>query len=274
MILGGDIKDIEAWLMQTDGGEQLPANWHPPSRLPPTAEDLALSQCNPLSTNPEPSSVPPRVTEWVIPMAADHADNDHQLFFTSKLIKVPVDLLEESERSKYASAVVSDGLADCVASTDRRGIEPDRLLSSDVNGIESDDCFGVWGAGTDGLDQGAVGLHDEKIAGHSPFKHGVPTEDQNLSSMDNDDYVDEKQLMEYLRQLEMERSEELLLERTEELHLERTEKRVLEAAPDSTGSHQTNSDSNSTGARPKVRPFHIFMQRSEPLCTLQIAVDF
>ncbi|MFN9903745.1 MAG: hypothetical protein ACK55Z_34200, partial [bacterium] len=72
------------------------------------------------------------------------------------------------------------------------------------------------------VDLGAAGNQAANMTASPSNGYGVRKDDeQNIGSMvDNEDYVDERQLMEYLRQLEMERSEELLLERTEERLLE------------------------------------------------------
>jgi hypothetical protein len=232
------MKDIEAWLMQTDGGQGLSADWQPPSHR---AEDeaLPLPEVNATHSDPETSSV-----------QLPEAGTDRQEL--SATLPRELDLLPERVGSESV-AVLADGRpASCAADTGGAGLDP--FSTCDVADSESDRSVT-----NHDVDLGAAGNLAANMTASSSNGYVVRTDDeQNIGSMvDNEDYVDERQLMEYLRQLEMERSEELLLERTEERLLEQTEELspevVQEAVIDiNTSSRQGFSDSRSTGARPKV----------------------
>ncbi len=220
--------------MQTDGGQGLSAGWQPPSHR---AEDEALPERNATYSDPETSSVQ-------LPEAGTERQE------LSAPLPRELDLLPESVGSEYMAVLADNRPASCAADTGGAGLDP--FSTCDVNDSVSD-----LSVTNRDVDLGAAGNHTANMT--APPSNGVRTDDeQNIGSMmDNEDYVDERQLMEYLRQLEMERSEELLLERTEERLLEQTEELtrevVQEAVVDNkTSSRQGFSDSRSTGARPKV----------------------
>jgi len=230
------MKDIEAWLMQTDGGQGLSADWQPPSHR---AEGEAVPERNATYSDSETSSV-----------QLPEAGTDRQEL--SATLPRELDLLPERVGSESV-AVLADGRpASCAADTGGAGLDP--FSTCDVADSESDRSVT-----NHDVDLGAAGNLAANMTASSSNGYVVRTDDeQNIGSMvDNEDYVDERQLMEYLRQLEMERSEELLLERTEERLLEQTEElmpEVLQEAvvDNNTSSRQGFSDSRSTGARPKV----------------------
>jgi hypothetical protein len=235
MVSGGDMKDIEAWLMQTDGGQGLSADWQPPSHR---GEDEAVPERtgNATYSDSETSSV-----------QLPEAGTDRQeLSATSPR---ELDLLPEGVGSEYMAGHADNRPASCTSDTGGAGLDP--FSTCNVADSESDPFVTNRDA-----DLGAAGNHAANMT--APPSNGVRTDgEQNIGSMDNEDYVDERQLMEYLRQLEMERSEELLLERTEERLLEQTEEQLPELLQEAvidnnTSSRQGFSDSRSTGARPKV----------------------
>jgi hypothetical protein len=244
MVSGGDMKDIEAWLMQTDGGQGLSADWQPPSHR---AEDEALPspECNATYSDLETSSIKLPAAGGIKPL--DAALDCPELSVT---LARELDLLPAGVGSEYMAVLADNRPASCAADTGGAGIDP--FATCDVADSESDRFVTNRDA-----DLGAAGNLAANM--NAPPSNGVGTDDEQniVGNMDNEDYVDERQLMEYLRQLEMERSEELLLERTEERLLEQTEELmpevVQEAVVDNnTSSRQGFSDSRSTGARPKV----------------------
>jgi hypothetical protein len=231
MVSGGDMKDIEAWLMQTDGGQGLSAGWQPPSHR---AEDEAVPERNATYSDSETPSV-----------QLPEAGTDRQ--------ELSATLPREGVGSEFMAGLADNHPASCASDTGGAGIDPfstcDGAVSESDRSVTKRD-----------VDLGAAGNHAANM--NAPPSNGVGTDDeQNIGNMDNEDYVDERQLMEYLRQLEMERSEELLLERTEERLPEQTEElmpEVLQEAvvDNNTSSRQGFSDSRSTGARPKVSSKH------------------
>ncbi len=227
------MKDIEAWLMQTDGGQGLSADWQPP---PHRAEDEAVPERNATYSDSEMSSDQLPAAGGLKPLKAATDPRD----------------LPESVGSEYVAVLADNCPASCASDTGGVGLDP--FSTCDADDSESDRSV----TNRD-VDLGAAGNQAANMTASPSNGYGVRKDDeQNIGSMvDNEDYVDERQLMEYLRQLEMERSEELLLERTEERLLEQTEQLtrevVQEAVVDNnTSSRQGFSDSRSTGARPKV----------------------
>ncbi len=217
--------------MQTDGGQGLSADWQPPSHR---AEDEAVPERNATYSDSDTSSV-----------QRPEAGTERQEL--SAPLSRELDLLPEGVESEYMAVLTDNRPASCASDTGRVGIDP--FSTCDVADSESDRSVTNREAGN---------LVANMTASPSNG-YGVGTDDeQNIGSMvDNEDYVDERQLMEYLRQLEMERSEELLLERTEERHMEQTDEQSLEVVQEAvvdnnTSSRQGFSDSRSTGARPKV----------------------
>ena len=192
------MKDIEAWLTQTEGKQKLSTDWQPSdisvSDLQSLSEDVAAVQPVLLDNVPTGPALQP-------------------LQPTSEGASAGLSVTELATGAENDAANQSV----CDEDTNHSSMSPIRRLEQDVT---------VAGA--------SAGFHNRDLP---------PVEDddeEKLGNIGDEDYVDEKQLMEYLRQLEMERSEELLL---------------LEATPPESSCPNDSSSATGTGARPKVRSF-------------------
>jgi hypothetical protein len=120
-----------------------------------------------------------------------------------------------------------------------RGVANDLLCNADGNQLERSEAHRSPSADLSGMAACSQDMDTaEVMQSHGSHWNASSTESRGKepATIGDEDYVDERQLMEYLRQLEMEKSEQLLL---------------LEAAPESS-CRETSHVSVSTGARPKV----------------------
>jgi hypothetical protein len=220
---GGDVKNIEAWLMQTDGDPTFTADFQSPSPDNPTAisftPEIAAVQSSTLSENLDYSSC----------QGTGIASREQA---TSNSVDVNIAALSDlcSEQLPSVEPKVGHVNCDSDAVTEQAPSEP---LCSTAEDQSSTMLLCDSGGTGSQLESSAVSA--AKMAGQAEHNPSLPV------SIGDEDYVDERQLMEYLRQLELERSEELLL---------------LEAATSvkesTTSSDQEPADSGGTGARPKV----------------------
>ena len=253
------MRDIEAWLMQTDGEPViLPTRWQPqssediPGDLPPFSELLAAQPpsaedsaqllsydalaCQQLTDEAE-MKVKSAISENELTSdaAAWPAVSTHGIMQAaagqqrSKSSSDQLRLVEPEDLSPGCQATA--GLARSCSPSDNKRLANRQLLCDSGGGqLVNSLLTAVPEAATIAqmeVNREAEGRVSRKAA-----------DTQEPGNIGDEDYVDERQLMEYLRQLEMERSEELLL---------------LEAAPeDESNCRQSAVESSRTGARPKV----------------------
>jgi hypothetical protein len=230
---GGDVKNIEAWLMQTDGdSHMLAADFQSPSpddlaAISFTSEITGTSIQNSTSNETLDNNIACSV------LASSERQEASAVFENEIARSAILSSVIESQPNFSSEQLASVELSNGTLNSD--SVVAAQAASSELFGYNGDqnDSFGT-GTGSQLNSGGNV----SKMTAQAESKSSVSDDPVNIG---DEDYVDERQLMEYLRQLEMERSEELLLEAA--------------SVSETSSCYQEPVDSSGTGARPKVNNF-------------------